>query len=387
MRHVYENRQEAHTRGRRARDDIRAHHSPKRTASFIADRIATIRKTTVLATPRDIAAPQSRLRSSERPWSGPSVTSPWSREPVGGTVEVRSRGRVYRRVLRLLRPYTVRQRELEVAVVEAIRDVQHEAALELRDVDRRLHDGLQRQIERLGRLQTQNHEILQRLEEFDARLAETKQSSRPCTCLRTNASADDRSDRSYNGNTRTASMNNVYRGFEDLFRGSEDFIRHRQRFYLGLIRDRQPVLDVGCGRGNFSISSRSRESQRAGSISTPAWWITVERRAHDVELVEGNAYLEQQVDASFGAIFASQVIEHMPHEELMRFFGTARRKLALDGILIAETVNPHSIRAMKAFWVRSNTPNSDLSRSCSSPLLAPRLRLDANRVPEWNWNA
>jgi hypothetical protein len=84
-------------------------------------------------------------------------------------------GRVYRRVLfRLLRPYTVRQRELEVAVVEAIRDVQHEAALELRDVDRRLHDGLQRQIERLGRLQTQNHEILQRLEEFDARLAENE---------------------------------------------------------------------------------------------------------------------------------------------------------------------------------------------------------------------
>jgi 2-polyprenyl-3-methyl-5-hydroxy-6-metoxy-1,4-benzoquinol methylase len=183
----------------------------------------------------------------------------------------------------------------------------------------------------------------------------TKQSSRPCSCLRTNASADDRSDRSRSDRLQRQHTHgvdeHVYRGFEDLFRGSEDFIRHRQRFYLGLIRDRQPVLDVGCGRGNFSISSRSRESQRAGSISTPAWWITVERRAHDVELVEGNAYLEQQVDASFGAIFASQVIEHMPHEELMRFFGTARRKLALDGILIAETVNPHSIRAMKAFWV------------------------------------
>jgi cyclopropane fatty-acyl-phospholipid synthase-like methyltransferase len=146
-------------------------------------------------------------------------------------------------------------------------------------------------------------------------------------------------------------MKDVYRGFEDLFRGSEDFIRDRQRVYLALIGDRQPVLDVGCGRGEFLDLLTEKELRRAGSISTAAWWIIAETKGHDVQLAEGNAYLEQQPDGSLGTIFASQVIEHMPYEELMRFFERARQKLSPDGILIAETVNPHSIRAMKAFWV------------------------------------
>ena len=39
--------------------------------------------------------------------------------------------------------------------------------------------------------------------------------------------------------------------FEDVFRLSEDVIRERQRPYVSLLEGRQPVLDVGCGRGEF----------------------------------------------------------------------------------------------------------------------------------------
>ena len=35
----------------------------------------------------------------------------------------------------------------------------------------------------------------------------------------------------------------------------------------------------------------------------------------------------------------------------MRFFALAEAKLAPGGVFIAETVNPHSIAASKAFWV------------------------------------
>ena len=42
-----------------------------------------------------------------------------------------------------------------------------------------------------------------------------------------------------------------HRGFEDLFRGSEQMIRDRQRVYLDLVAGREPVLDAGCGRGEF----------------------------------------------------------------------------------------------------------------------------------------
>src|SRR5262249_37950428 len=43
----------------------------------------------------------------------------------------------------------------------------------------------------------------------------------------------------------------LYRSFEDTFRGSEEFIRDRQRVYLSIVDGREPVLDFGCGRGEF----------------------------------------------------------------------------------------------------------------------------------------
>ena len=41
----------------------------------------------------------------------------------------------------------------------------------------------------------------------------------------------------------------------------------------------------------------------------------------------------------------------MPTDKLLRFFALARRKLGPAGVLVVETVNPHSIPAMKTFWV------------------------------------
>ena len=48
-----------------------------------------------------------------------------------------------------------------------------------------------------------------------------------------------------------AARDRGYRAFEDIFRGSEEFIRERQRAYVDLLRGHEPVLDVGCGRGEL----------------------------------------------------------------------------------------------------------------------------------------
>jgi hypothetical protein len=45
------------------------------------------------------------------------------------------------------------------------------------------------------------------------------------------------------------------------------------------------------------------------------------------------------------------VIEHLPYEELLRFYGLGLRKLEPGGLFILETVNPHSVPALKTFWV------------------------------------
>ena len=56
-------------------------------------------------------------------------------------------------------------------------------------------------------------------------------------------------------------------------------------------------------------------------------------------------------DASFGAIFSSQLVEHLPASRLAELLEIARAKLVPGGVFIAETVNPHSPGTLKAFWV------------------------------------
>jgi SAM-dependent methyltransferase len=141
-----------------------------------------------------------------------------------------------------------------------------------------------------------------------------------------------------------------YVAFEDAFRLSEDVIRERQRPYLALLGGRQPVLDIGCGRGEFLELLRDAGIAGRG-VDLDAGMVS-RARAKGLEVEQGDAvvYLEHVPDGSLGAVFAAQVVEHLPYERLLAFLRLSARKLAPDGRLIAETVNPHSPTALKNFW-------------------------------------
>jgi SAM-dependent methyltransferase len=144
----------------------------------------------------------------------------------------------------------------------------------------------------------------------------------------------------------------TYDAFEDIFRGPEHFIRDRQRRYLDLLRDREPALDIGCGRGEFLDLLRERGLEYAGIDPDPDMVGRCRAKGHEhVEVADANSYLEKRADDSIGAIFCAQVIEHMPYEQLLRFYSLSLRKLEPGGLFILETVNPHSVRALKTFWV------------------------------------
>ena len=144
----------------------------------------------------------------------------------------------------------------------------------------------------------------------------------------------------------------TYDAFEDIFRGPEHFIRDRQRHYLDLLGDRGPVLDIGCGRGEFLDLLRERGLEYTGIDPDPDMVGRCRAKGHErVEVSDANSYLEKCADDSIGAIFCAQVIEHMPYEELVRFYGLGLRKLRPGGLFILETVNPHSVPALKTFWV------------------------------------
>jgi SAM-dependent methyltransferase len=142
-----------------------------------------------------------------------------------------------------------------------------------------------------------------------------------------------------------------YVAFEQLFRGPAERVAELQRPYLTLVADHEPVLDIGCGRGEF-LTLLAAENIVARGVDSDAGMVARCRALGlDVERGDANEHLAALPDGSLGAIFSAQVIEHLPHGELRRLLELSLRKLAPGGLFIAETVNPHRISSLKTFWV------------------------------------
>ncbi len=142
-----------------------------------------------------------------------------------------------------------------------------------------------------------------------------------------------------------------YREFEAIFRGSEERVAASQRPYLDLLEGHAPVLDAGCGRGEMLDLLRDRGIAATGVDADPGMVERCREKGHDVALGDVVEVLEGRDDGSLGAIFSAQLIEHLPRPELERFVTTSARKLEPGGLFVAESVNPHCARALKAFWL------------------------------------
>lgn len=142
-----------------------------------------------------------------------------------------------------------------------------------------------------------------------------------------------------------------YAAFEDLFRGPSERVLDAQRPYVELVRDHQPVLDLGCGRGEFLALLAGERIAASGVDNDPG--MVARSRALGVEVAQADVdeHLASLADGTLGTIFSAQVIEHLPYDDLRRLLELALRKLRPGGLLIAETVNPHRVASLKTFWV------------------------------------
>lgn len=144
----------------------------------------------------------------------------------------------------------------------------------------------------------------------------------------------------------------VYALFEERFRGSPAEIARGQRFYLELLRDLPgPVLDVGCGRGEFLELLKAEGVASSGVESNPVSVEAARARGLSVERADALQLLDGRPAGRLGAVVAFQVVEHWPPEGIFRFLQLSRRALAPGGILVAETINVDSLSALKAFYL------------------------------------
>lgn len=149
-----------------------------------------------------------------------------------------------------------------------------------------------------------------------------------------------------------SSLAEVQPALLEAFRGPEAEIRHRLDHYLEALNGAQPVLDLGCGRGELLLMLREGGIEAAGIEGDAAVADSSRRRGLDV--IEGDvlAVLESLPDASRGAVTAMHLFEHLEPETLLAVLAEIRRVLRPGGVLLVESPNPHSLRVGAAlYWV------------------------------------
>jgi O-antigen chain-terminating methyltransferase len=162
-----------------------------------------------------------------------------------------------------------------------------------------------------------------------------------------------------------------YFAYEARMRAPTGEIRERQRPYVELLRGYEPVLDLGCGRGELLQLLRDAGIEARG-VDADADMVAFARGA-GVEVRQGDllAELASAADASLGAVTALQVVEHLPPPALVRFLDESARALRPGGLLVAETINPSSPAALRHFF-------ADLTHA--QPLVPETLELLARHA-------
>jgi O-antigen chain-terminating methyltransferase len=146
-----------------------------------------------------------------------------------------------------------------------------------------------------------------------------------------------------------------YTAFENCFRGSREAIRAQQADYVDLFRGLEPVVDLGCGRGEFLQSLREAGLAARGVEGNAN--VVRECREKGLDVVEGDlvAFLREQEAGSLGGVFAAQVVEHLPPAVLQGLLAAAHSALRPGGLLVLETVNAASALAFLDVFIRDLT--------------------------------
>lgn len=113
-----------------------------------------------------------------------------------------------------------------------------------------------------------------------------------------------------------------------------------------------PVLDIGCGRGEFVGHMRS--------MGLPAYGIDVDADALaigqeqglDLRQVDAVSHLKSLPDNSLSAVTMIQVVEHFEPEALLELLRLIQHKLQSGGLLLAETINPECLYALANWYLR-----------------------------------
>ena len=141
----------------------------------------------------------------------------------------------------------------------------------------------------------------------------------------------------------------LYTQFENQFRGSRKAIRKRIKRYIPLIKKALhnagggPVLDLGCGRGEWLELLREHDIQAKGLDLNRIMVSQCRDLDLDVACMDVISHLRQQKDHTYGTITGFHIIEHLPFHTQITLLDETLRVLKSGGMVLFETPNPENI--------------------------------------------
>jgi len=139
-----------------------------------------------------------------------------------------------------------------------------------------------------------------------------------------------------------------YSAFEERFRGSREEVARRLSVYLpvldkaGALDLSSPVLDLGCGRGEWLELLGQHGYAAKGVDLNGEFVLHARQQGMDVVHAEAVDYLSAQPEGSCAALTSFHLVEHLPVAQMVELLTQIHRVLCPGGILILETPNPEN---------------------------------------------
>jgi O-antigen chain-terminating methyltransferase len=170
----------------------------------------------------------------------------------------------------------------------------------------------------------------------------------------------------------THQLDALYAALEDRFRGRREEIKERFKVYLPHVKDSAPVVDLGCGRGEWLEILREAGVEASGVDTNLIQLEQCRERGLNVSEEDFLSHLQRLNDASAGAITGFHIVEHVPLKTLIALLNEALRVLRPGGVVIFETPNPENVLVGSKYFYLDPTHRNPLPSELLEFLLESR---------------
>ena len=179
----------------------------------------------------------------------------------------------------------------------------------------------------------------------------------------------------------------IYAALEERFRGTREEIKERFREYLVYVEGQGPLIDLGCGRGEWLelVAEHGLEARGVDSNSLQA----VQCRARGLAVSDQDlfVFLHNEADASAGAITGFHIIEHLSFNALVALLDEAMRVLRPGGVVIFETPNPENLVVGSNYFYLDPTHRQPLPTELMEFMLKNRGFEEVKILPLHPWES